>query len=98
MTAQSHNTFQEGPTGLSTRERDDNYQAVVHRHGSWRVIICKDGIQWIIQRAKKAGTERRWHAVSYVTSRFALMRLWSSLTGVCGQSASDLSDQQGETD
>ncbi len=68
----------EGPQGLSPRERDDDYRAIIHQHENWRVIVCKDSIQWIIQRAKKVGTERRWHGVSYVTTKQSLIALWSA--------------------
>lgn len=82
MIAQGQGTFQEGPSGLSTKERDDAYHAVIHLGGNWRIILCKDRLQWIIQHAKKVGTESRWCAVSYVTSQTALIRLWTAKTGL----------------
>lgn len=60
-------TYQGSSSERTTKERDDNYHAVIHRDGNWRIIVCNDRIQWIIQRGKKAGTERRWRGDSYVT-------------------------------
>lgn len=41
----------------------------------WRVIRCKDGLQWILQRrdATRAGRPR-WRGASYFRTRDALMR------------------------
>lgn len=83
---------QESPSGLSTKERDDAYHAVVHMAGNWRIIICKGQLQWIIQRAKKAGTERRWYGVSYVTSKRTLIDLWSHKTDSSTQPLTGLPD------
>ena len=36
---------------ISQRERDDNYnRVIVQLAPRWRVIVCKDSIQWIQQR------------------------------------------------
>ncbi len=62
---------------LSHRERDENYRNVVAvLSPSWRVIRCKDGSQWILQR-NVAGRSRRaeWRSVSYTVTREALLRL-----------------------
>jgi hypothetical protein len=42
------------------------------------VIICKDGIQWILQR-KEASHRGPWRGVSYHTSRNGLLRACGSL-------------------
>jgi hypothetical protein len=85
MTAHFRTTYQGSLSGLSTSERDDNYHAIIHCDGNWRIIVCKAHIQWIIQRGKKAGTERRWRGDSYVTCKTALMRLWADKTGACAK-------------
>ena len=67
--------------GVSDRERDPNYRAVVAiLSGSWRVIACRDGLQWIIQRrdGESAG-QARWTGVHYCTTRNALIRLCRAL-------------------
>ena len=63
----------------SHRERDDGYKGVVAQLAPrWRVIICKDGIQWILQR-KEASHGGPWRGVSYHTSRDGLLRACGSL-------------------
>ena len=65
----------------SHRESDDNYLDVAAQLAPrWRVIVCKDHLQWIIQKRTAeplhAGV---WRGVSYVTSRSSLIRLCASL-------------------
>jgi hypothetical protein len=63
-------------TALCHHETADNYQAVVavlnDRH---RVIVCKEGIQWILQRREKSPAERPWRGLHYCQTRKALIRL-----------------------
>ena len=64
-------------SGRRTGEESDNYPNVVARlGGDWRVIVCRDGIQWIVQRrtGKRHG-RARWEARSYCRSREGLIRL-----------------------
>ena len=62
----------------SHRERDDGYKGVVAQLAPrWRVIICKDGIQWIVQQ-KESSHGGPWRGVSYHTNRDGLLR-------VCGR-------------
>jgi hypothetical protein len=63
--------------GKSHIESADNYRRVVARlNGKWRVIACRDGIQWILQR--RHGPERpagaRWEGRSYCRTSEALRR------------------------
>jgi len=62
---------------VSHRESDDAYQPVVVRlNKDWRVICCKDDLQWILQRRK--GERRggaRFDARSYCRTREALIRV-----------------------
>ena len=61
----------------SHRERDDNYQRViVELAPRWRIIVCKDGIQWILQkRSAEPSHSGEWRGVSYLTDRDALIEL-----------------------
>ena len=65
------------------REASDHYYREVYREGVWRVIVCRDAIQWILQRQTRKGSPdgARWEAVSYCATRDALMRLWRASTG-----------------
>ena len=70
-----------GSLNLSNRERDDSFcQVVVQLAPRWRVIVCKDYLQWIIQKRTAeplhAGV---WRGVSYPTTRNSLIRLCASL-------------------
>jgi len=63
---------------MTGRETPDSYCGEIVRRGRYRVVVCKDGIQWILQRQDKlAGA--RWRALAYCTTRAALLRLWPAL-------------------
>ena len=67
----------------SHRERDDNYQRmVVALNPTWRVIECKDGIQWIVQR--RNGTRHgqpQWEGRKYCRSRGSLIHACRAAAG-----------------
>jgi len=69
----------------SHRERDDGYKGVVAQLTTrWRVIVCKDGMQWIVQQ-KESSHGGPWRGVSYHTSRDGLLRACGSLEAAsCG--------------
>ena len=76
------------PTGLRAapvtapqthRERDDGYKSVVAQLTTrWRVIVCKDGMQWIVQQ-KEASNGGPWRGMGYHTNRDGLLRACGSL-------------------
>ena len=68
------------PQPSSRRERDDDYgDVIVHIAPRWRVIICKDGIQWILQQRSVAPPNTgTWSGKSYPTTRDALIAACSS--------------------
>ena len=70
-----------GSLNLSNRERDDGFsQVIVQLAPRWRVIVCKDYMQWIIQKRTAEPLHRgEWRGQSYVTSRNSLIRLCASL-------------------
>ena len=75
----------------SHRESDDNYHDVVAQLAPrWRVIVCKDHLQWIIQKRTAeplhAGV---WRGVSYPTTRNSLIRLCASLELLSDDNARD---------
>ncbi len=53
------------------RETDDDYPSIA-RSGRWRIIRCRDDIQWIVQRDRRRGCAGRdlrpWRGVAYVAS------------------------------
>jgi hypothetical protein len=71
-----------GVPAFSHRESDDGYFAVVARlNERWRVIVCKDGIQWVLQFAKKRRDRTAWEGRSYCRTREALIRVSSRHAG-----------------
>lgn len=62
---------------VSHRESDDNYKRVVARlNPHWRVVRCKDDIQWIIQ--KRDGFRNampRWTERSFCVEPASVQRL-----------------------
>jgi len=67
--------------GKSHRERDDNYKNVIlHTLPRWRIILCKNANQWIIQNRSAEPLDRgKWTGVSYVVSRDKLIELSTTL-------------------
>lgn len=65
------------------KESDDDYQDVILEIGkSHRVILCKDDIQWILQKSDgmRSG-RRRWTGFRYITSRTCLIAACRRLEG-----------------
>lgn len=59
----------------SHRESDANYHGVIAAlNDRWRVIACRDGIQWILQFSKKSRDGVKWYSRSYCRTRQALIR------------------------
>lgn len=63
------------PTGVydgkkrHSEEADDYPNVICLLGDSWRVILCRHGIQWILQR----WIGRRWRSQSYCRTRCALL-------------------------
>lgn len=66
-------------------EESDGYPNVVARLGDdWRVIVCRDGIQWIVQRrAGKRHGGARWEARGYCRTREGLLLRCRDFLGEC---------------
>lgn len=92
--AHDHTAIQ-APEPLSHRERDDNYRDVIHQENGWRVILCRDGIQWIIQSRRNSGRRGvEWKGHAYCVTRAALVREWRRLSGSYGSCfAAELPEQ-----
>ena len=63
------------PLHPSNRERDDYYANVVLQFSPrWRIITCKHGMQWILQKRSVAPPNTgTWAGKSYATTRGGLM-------------------------
>ncbi|MER8484249.1 hypothetical protein [Mesorhizobium sp. M1322] len=66
-----------GPVSVpDNRERSDTYYNIAFLiDEKWRVIVCPDGIQWILQ-VRKGSLDGRpaWNGVSFCRSRTGLSR------------------------
>ena len=62
------------------RETSDNYHRVVLKFSSrCRVIVCKDGIQWILQkREAEPSHDGDWRGKSYFACKESLIRVCGS--------------------
>ena len=55
-------------------EESDNYPRLVATlNNRWRVIVCKDGIQWVLQ-CRPGRSANGWRGRSYCHTREALLR------------------------
>lgn len=68
-------------SNFSHRERDEHYPHVIYQFEKWRVILCRDHIQWIIQRAEKRHGQREWTGKTYHRTSKSLCRVWPHLSG-----------------
>jgi hypothetical protein len=69
--------------GMSASEEADNYHVIVARlNGNWRVIVCRAGIQWILQRrAGERHGRARWASRSYFRTSEGLIRFSREYAG-----------------
>ena len=53
---------------LDHRESSDAYQGELFRHDGMRVAICRDGIQWLLQRqrGRKESVGAAWDSIGFV--------------------------------
>lgn len=83
-----------GPaSALNRGEKYNDYHRVVLRiNDKWRVIVCQDGIQWILQiRKGKHQGKPAWRARAYLTSKFGLQNYIREMIGeISGESTSEL--------
>ena len=61
----------------TTRETSPSYANVIATGEKYRVIICADDIQWIIQRL----SGNRYRSESFCTTKSSLIREWTSRVG-----------------
>ena len=71
------------------RERDDDYARVVCAlNDRWRVVVCKHGIQLVLQKSKaEGGHGRAWRGKGYFLTRGALIAACARLCRPCDTAA-----------
>ena len=79
-------------SALSRRETAEQYASQVHRNGRWRVVRCRNGTQFILQRHRpgKTNAGREWDSIAYCVTHSALLRLWRRSSGDDGAALLDL--------
>lgn len=75
----------------SHRERDDQYRnAIMELRDGWRIILCRHGLQFIIQkRSTKKPNRGVWVGKSYHTTRDSLIEVCSNLNLLCRSEIKD---------
>ncbi|MBR1212055.1 hypothetical protein [Bradyrhizobium sp. JYMT SZCCT0180] len=69
---------------MSDRETADDYPRIVAvLNSAWRVIECRDGLQWILQRRGSPERARGddWRGRSYCRTKEALLRCTREYAG-----------------
>ena len=76
----------------SHRERDDSYSKIIIQLAPrWRIIECRNALQWIIQhRSSKLLNRGHWLSVSYHTSRNKLIEVSTRLNLLSDVSMKDM--------
>ena len=46
---------------MSVRETADDYAGTLVEFGGWRIVRCKDDIQWIVQKDRRRKTNAALH-------------------------------------
>ena len=75
------NRFETAAGIPSHREKDDSYRSVIIQFAPrWRVIVCKDDIQWLVQHRTADPLHRGlWRGRSYMTTRDSLIKACARL-------------------
>ena len=83
------------PARTSHRETSDDYRGELHRLGRWRVALCRDRPQFLLQRQRpgKAAVGAAWDCVAYCVTLPALLRLWRRDTGDGGADLAHLPER-----
>jgi hypothetical protein len=73
---------------LQSEEGDDCRTVVVRLNDHWRIIVCKAGIQWILQQKNRdAQKTTRWKGRSFCRTGEAIKRLARQHAGVINPAA-----------
>jgi len=69
-----HQTDRLSTSHISHRERDDAYLGTIVQFGPrWRLILCKDQMQWIIQK-KERSHRGFWRSKQYLTCKDSVLK------------------------
>ena len=69
-----HQTGRLSDSHISNRERDDAYiGTIVQFSPRWRLVLCKDQMQWIIQK-KESSRRGDWRGKQYLTRKDSVLK------------------------
>ena len=69
-----HQTGRLSTSHISHRERDEAYLgAIVQFSPRWRLVFCKDQMQWIIQK-KESSHRGFWRGKQYLTCNYSVLK------------------------
>jgi len=73
-------------------ETAETYRGELFRLGRYRVAVCRDAYQWLLQRRRPGftGGGTAWDTLGYCRTREALIRLHRSCTGCEAPELNDL--------
>lgn len=78
-----HQTGRWSDNHISHRERDDAYiGTIVQFSPRWRLVLCKDQIQWIIQK-KESSHRGFWRGKQYLTCKDSVLEASGRLGLLC---------------
>lgn len=81
-----HQTGRLSDSHISHRERDDAYcGTIVQFSPRWRLILCKDKMQWIIQK-KESSHQGFWRGKQYLTCKDSVFEACVRLGLLCNES------------
>ena len=71
-------------TATDHKETADDYRGEVLRLGPYRIAVCRDGLQWLLQRQRgaKAGGGAAFDTLGYWPTRIGLERLHRAHIGL----------------
>ena len=79
-------TARRSTSHISHRERDDAYSGtIVQFSPRWRLILCKDQVQWILQK-KESSHQGFWRSKQYFTCKDSVLEASGRLGLLCDES------------
>ena len=79
-------TARQSTSHISHRERDDAYSGtIVQFSPRWRLILCKDQVQWILQK-KESSHQGFWRGKQYLTCKDSVLEASGRLGLLCDES------------
>lgn len=67
----------------ATHEAANDYATLIAEWSGWRVALCRDGLQWLIQKRAKKACQRPWASRQYCATQKALLRLCAASHAPC---------------